>query len=193
MDRNGGSKKLWVGSLMSSPQIEAWAPDGAGIYYSVEEKGTSYLYFAPVAGGTPRKVTDGVQMLAGLSFSDSGQVAGVRSSFKQPGSLVTFNLKSPGVVKQLVDVNQDVMEGRQLGDAEEIWYTSKDGLKIQGWLIKPANYEPGKKYPMVLWIHGGPWSMYSIAFSWAFQNFAANGYAVLYTNPRGSTDTDRSL
>src|SRR5262249_56267533 len=70
---------------------------------------------------------------------------------------------------------------------EELWYTSKDGLKIQGWLIKPAKFEPGKKYPMVLWIHGGPWSMYSVAWNWAFQNFAANGYAVLYTNPRGST------
>ncbi len=58
---------------------------------------------------------------------------------------------------------------------------------MQGWLIKPANFEAGKKYPMVLWIHGGPWSMYNVAFNWAFQNFAANGYAVLYTNPRGST------
>ena len=58
---------------------------------------------------------------------------------------------------------------------------------MQGWLIKPANFEAGKKYPMVLWIHGGPWSMYSTAWNWAFQNFAAQGYAVLYTNPRGST------
>ena len=75
----------------------------------------------------------------------------------------------------------------KLGDIEELWYTSKDGLKVQGWLIKPANFQPGKKYPMVLWIHGGPWSMYDVGFNWAFQNFAANGYAVLYTNPRGST------
>ena len=50
---------------------------------------------------------------------------------------------------------------------------------MQGWLIKPANFDPGKKYPMVLWIHGGPWSMYDVGFSWSFQNFAANGYAVL--------------
>jgi len=87
----------------------------------------------------------------------------------------------------LVDVNSDVLTGVKLGEAEEIWFASKDGLKVQGWLIKPANFETGKKYPMVLWIHGGPWSMYSTAWNWAFQNFAANGYAVLYTNPRGST------
>jgi len=187
MDRNGGSKKLLVGSLLSTPQIEGWSPDGVGVYYSVEEKGTSYLYFAPVLGGVPRKVTGGTEMLTGLSVSDSGQVAALRTSFTQPSSLVTFNLKSPSAVRVLVDVNQDVLEGRRLGQAEELWYTSKDGMNIQGWLIKPANFEAGKKYPMVLWIHGGPWSMYSVAFSWAFQNFAANGYAVLYTNPRGST------
>jgi dipeptidyl aminopeptidase/acylaminoacyl peptidase len=74
-----------------------------------------------------------------------------------------------------------------MGDAEEIWYSSKDGLKVQGWIIKPANFESGKKYPLVLWIHGGPWSMYSVAFSWAFQNFSAMGYVVLFSNPRGST------
>jgi dipeptidyl aminopeptidase/acylaminoacyl peptidase len=89
--------------------------------------------------------------------------------------------------KTLVDVNQDVLAGVKLGEMEELWYTSKDGLKVQGWLIKPANYQAGRKYPMVLWIHGGPWSMYDVGFNWAFQNFSAMGYAVLYTNPRGST------
>jgi dipeptidyl aminopeptidase/acylaminoacyl peptidase len=58
---------------------------------------------------------------------------------------------------------------------------------VQGWLMKPANFDPAKKYPMVLWIHGGPWSMYTVGWNWSWQNFAANGYAVLWTNPRGST------
>ena len=90
-------------------------------------------------------------------------------------------------MKKLVDVNEDVLAGRTLGAVEEIWYSSKDGLKVQGWIVKPANFQPGKKYPLVLLIHGGPWSMYDVGFNWSFQNFAANGYAVLYTNPRGST------
>ncbi len=90
-------------------------------------------------------------------------------------------------MKKLVDVNADVLEGRTLGQVEELWFESKDGLKVQGWLVKPVEFEPGKKYPMVLWIHGGPWSMYDVGFNWGFQNFAAQGYAVLYTNPRGST------
>ena len=68
-----------------------------------------------------------------------------------------------------------------------MWFKSPDGLDLQGWLMKPANYEPDKKYPMLLWIHGGPVSMYTVRFNWSWQNFAADGYAVLWMNPRGST------
>jgi dipeptidyl aminopeptidase/acylaminoacyl peptidase len=85
----------------------------------------------------------------------------------------------------LVDVNADVLGARRW-PAEELVHV-EGRARRQGWLMKPANVDPSKKYPMVLWIHGGPWSMYSVGWSWAFQNFAANGYAVLWTNPRGST------
>jgi dipeptidyl aminopeptidase/acylaminoacyl peptidase len=106
---------------------------------------------------------------------------------KEPGVLVTFNVTRPADAKVLVDVNRDVIDGLALGDAEQLWFTAPDGVKAQGWLMKPANFDPSKKYPLLLWIHGGPWSMYSVAWNWAWQNFAANGYAVLWTNPRGST------
>lgn len=186
MDKTGGGKKLWAAGLMSSPTAVAWASDSSGVYYSVEEKGSSHIYFASLDGKV-RKVTDGVQTLSGFSMASTGQAVAVRSSFQEPGSLVTFNLRDAAKMTRLVDVNSDVLSGVKLGDAEELWYTSSDGQKVQGWLIKPANFEPGRKYPMVLWIHGGPWSMYSVAWNWAFQNFSANGYAVLFTNPRGST------
>jgi dipeptidyl aminopeptidase/acylaminoacyl peptidase len=111
----------------------------------------------------------------------------VRSTIKQPGQIVTFTTSRPADVRVLVDVNTDVLEGATLADAEELQFKSKDGLRVQGWLMKPVGFDPSKKYPLVLWIHGGPWSMYNIGWSWTFQNFAANGYAVLWTNPRGST------
>lgn len=186
MDKQGGAKRVWVENLLSSPRDVTWAADNSGIYFTVEEKGSSHIYFAPV-GSAPRKLTNGVHIINGLSLANNGQAAAVRTSFHQPGELVTFNIRDAAKMRELVDVNSDVLAGVKLGEAEELWYKSKDGLEVQGWLIKPANFEPGKKYPMVLWIHGGPWSMYSVAFNWAFQNFAANGYAVLYTNPRGST------
>jgi dipeptidyl aminopeptidase/acylaminoacyl peptidase len=126
-------------------------------------------------------------MLTALSMSRNGQAAAIWSDVTHPGQLVTFAMSQPAGRRVLVDVNSDVLGSRQLAGAEEIWYPSKDGLKIQGWLMKPANFDPAKKYPLVLWIHGGPWSMYNVGWSWSFQNFAANGYAVLWTNPRGST------
>ena len=186
MDRNGGAKRLWVGNLPSSPSGVTWASDGGGVYYSMEENGASNVYYLPVEG-KPRKITDGVQFLGGFSMSRNGQMAAVRSTFKQPGVIVTFKVSDGANMRELIDVNDDVLADVKLGDAEELWFTSKDGMKVQGWLIKPADFDPNKKYPMLLWIHGGPWSMYNVAFNWAWQNFSANGYAVLYTNPRGST------
>ena len=68
-----------------------------------------------------------------------------------------------------------------------MWYPSLDNLKIQGWLIEPPGFDPSKKYPLMLSIHGGPHAMYGVGFNFAWQEHAANGYLVLYTNPRGST------
>src|ERR1700693_1212054 len=189
MDSSGGSKRVWADNLANSPSEVQWAHDNSGVYFTVSEAGTTNLYFAALsgAGGKPRKVTSGAQVLNGVSVSDNGQVAAVRSSFKEPGTLVTFALQNPAEVKKLVDVNAEVLNGVKLADVEEMWFPSSDGLKIQGWLMKPANFVPGKKYPLLLYIHGGPWSLYTVAFNWDWQNFAANGYAVLYLNPRGST------
>jgi dipeptidyl aminopeptidase/acylaminoacyl peptidase len=190
MDRSGGGKRLLAGSLNNSPSDITWARDGVGVYFTVAERGADSIYFAPVQG-QPRKVSaDARHALGGLSISDGGQVATVRSTPHRPGDLVTFKIdqaRDASSWKTLVDVNADVLADMTLGDMEELWFTSKDGLKVQGWLIKPANFQAGRKYPMVLWIHGGPWSMYDVGFNWSFQNFAASGYAVLYTNPRGST------
>ena len=188
MDANGGRKRLWVGGLPSSPSNISWAPDGSGVYYSMQEEGEENTWFAAADQGLPpKKITNGVHVLSGISFAKNGQATGVRSSVRQPGELVTFPLARPSEARVLVDVNADVLAGVTLANMEELRYTAPDGLKVQGWLMKPANFDPAKKYPLVLWIHGGPWSMYSVGWSWSWQNFAANNYAVLWTNPRGST------
>ena len=186
MDANGAGKRMIAGDLSMSPRSITWASDNSGVYYLLGSKGNYNLHFVS-RDGAKRQVTTGVQTLSGLSIARNGLAATVVSSFKEPGVLSTFELARPQRMRTLVDVNQDVLENRVLGDAEELWYKSSDGLDVQGWLIKPANFDPSKKYPMLLWIHGGPWSMYSVGFNWAFQNFSAEGYALLYTNPRGST------
>lgn len=190
MDTTGGRKRLWAGKLPSSPNGVRWAKDSSGVYYLMQESGVENLYFASLKmdyGDKPRPITTGTQVLTGVSIAENGRAAAVRSSFQEPGSLVSFSIDKPGDMKKLIDVNEDVLTGVKLGDMEEVRYTAPDGLKVQGWLIKPADFDPSKKYPMVLYIHGGPWSMYTVGFNWDWQNFAAAGYAVLFTNPRGST------
>lgn len=186
MDSFGENKKLLAGKLPNSPSSIAWAKNGSGVYFALAEKGVSNLYFVSLTG-KKAQITKGNHYLSGFSIADNGQVAATLSTFYRPGFLVTFNLQKPEKIIELVDVNADILAGVKLGQAEEMWFKSPDGLDLQGWLIKPAEFEAGKKYPMLLWIHGGPWSMYSVRFNWAWQNFAAEGYAVLYMNPRGST------
>ncbi len=186
MDKDGGNKRILAENLPNSPTSLIWAPDVSGLYFLLAEKGESNIYFVSLDGKI-KKVTNGKHYISSYSLAKNSQVGLVISDFYNPGYLATVNISKPQNIKKLVDVNEDVLKNVKLGEVEELWYKSTDGLDIQGWLIKPAEFEKGKKYPMVLWIHGGPWAMYSVAFNWEWQNFAAKGYAVLYTNPRGST------
>ncbi|MFC2169893.1 prolyl oligopeptidase family serine peptidase [Acidobacteriota bacterium] len=186
MDASGDKKRLLAGALPSSPSNVLWAPDSSGIYYRLEEKGVSNLYLVSL-DGEKKEITQGQHYLSSFSIARNGRVAALRSDFYNPGYLVTFNLKDPHRVKKIVDLNEDVLDGVKLGEAEEMWFKSPDGLDLQGWLLKPSEFDPSKKYPLLLWIHGGPHAMYSVRWNWAWQNFAAEGYAVFYMNPRGST------
>jgi dipeptidyl aminopeptidase/acylaminoacyl peptidase len=100
---------------------------------------------------------------------------------------VRFALTKPADIAKLTDVNGDVLAKIKLGPVEEVWYTSTGDTRVQGWIVKPPNFDPSKKYPLIMEIHGGPHGMYNVGFSYMYQNFAANGNVVLYTNPRGST------
>ena len=186
MDSDGGNKRLLAGDLPNSPGGITWAHDGSGVYYTMGEEGASNVYFVSTSGDV-EKITDGVHYISGISIAGNGLVAATNSTFYKPGYLVTFDLDRPGEITTLVDFNDDVLGDMKLGEVEEIWTESSDGLRVQGWLMKPADFEPGKKYPMLLWIHGGPVSMYTVRWNWNWQNFAADGYAVLWMNPRGST------
>lgn len=186
MGTSGGNKRLLGADFPSSPSAVTWAQDSSGLYYQMAEKGVSNIYFITLDGNI-KKISSGNHYLSDMSLADTGQAAATLSTYHRPGYLVTFDIKKPDQLNELVDVNKDVLGNVKLGDVEEMWFTSPDGLDLQGWLIKPAEFEPGKKYPMLLYIHGGPWAMYSVRFNWAWQNFAANGYAILYMNPRGST------
>ena len=95
---------------------------------------------------------------------------------------------SPAAPKKLTTFNDALFGQLTMNEPEEMWYTSFDGQKIQGWILKPPAFDATKKYPLILQIHGGPHSAYGNTFTHEFQWMAAKGYVVLYTNPRGSSN-----
>jgi len=186
MGIDGSNPHLASGDLDRDVGEVIWASDGSGVYYTVGDQGTSNVHFTPLRGGH-RAVTQGKHMLGLSSVSSNGIAVGVKSSAYEPGDVVKFALAKPGEITTLTEVNADVLAGIKLGELEEIWYTSTGGTKVQGWIVKPPNFDPSRKYPLIMEIHGGPHGMYNLAFNYMNQNFAANGNVVLYTNPRGST------
>jgi dipeptidyl aminopeptidase/acylaminoacyl peptidase len=189
MSADGSNRRVLTGNLDRPQAGIIWAPDGSGVYFNVESEGSKNLYFASV-GGQVRQVTSGTHVLTVTDVGRSGVAVGVRSTPMKPNDVVTFAVPKTGATStfaQVTAIDDDVLRGKELATTEEVWYTSKDGLKIQGWIVKPPGFDPAKKYPLMLDIHGGPQSMYNVAFSFARQDDAANGYVVLYTNPRGST------
>lgn len=187
MNSDGSNKRVLTADFDSTPAGLIWAEDGSGIYFATEDRGTQNLWFKSVGSEKPRQLTDGVQILSVTSMSRSGLVVATRARANSPTEIVIFTPGKPQTARKLVSVNEDVLEGRKLGQVEEIWYDSVGGMKIQGWIVKPPDFDAAKKYPLILYIHGGPHSMYGVGFNFEFQNHAANNYVVLYTNPRGST------
>jgi dipeptidyl aminopeptidase/acylaminoacyl peptidase len=185
MDADGSNRRVLTEALDRSPQGMIWAPDESGVYFNVENEGWRNLYFAPLAGGA-RAITKGSHMLSVTSMDKTGTMVGVASTSLKPADVVTLSVRNP-TPKQITAVNDDILAGKTLGQVEEIWYPVADGMRIQGWIVKPPGFDARKKYPLMLSIHGGPHSMYNGAFNFSWQEHAANGYVVLYTNPRGST------
>jgi dipeptidyl aminopeptidase/acylaminoacyl peptidase len=185
MNADGTAGRV-LADIDRSPGGLHWAPDGSGVYFTAQNEGAQNLHFAPLRGEV-RQVTSGAHMLSISDFGTDGTVIGTRSAPNDPADVVSFDVRRPTEIKALTAVNADILHGKKLGEVEEIWYTSVDDYRIQGWIVKPPDFDASKKYPLILSIHGGPHSMYNVGFNFGWQEHAANGYVVLYTNPRGST------
>lgn len=186
MDMATGSSRMISGDFDRDPVNLTWAPDGKGIYFTANSEGTSNIHYAGTSGGV-RAITTGTHLISLGGVSRTQVAVGTRTSYHKPPDVVTVNLRKPTEIAQLTAVNDDLLAGRQLGEVEEIWVTSSGGARIQGWLVRPPGFDPSKQYPLVMEIHGGPHSDYTVGFNNFFQWFAARGYLLLYTNPRGST------
>ncbi len=183
----GGEMRKVGGDYDRDPLNLHWSPDSAGVYFDAEDRGSRNAMFAALAGGDVKPVTTGVHVLSMDSASSDLWAVGTRTDFDNPPDVVRYNLRRPGEITKLTDVNAGLLSGKRLAKTDEIVFTSSGNARVQGWLVKPPDFDATKKYPLILEIHGGPFSMYSVAFNYMFQNFSANDFVVLYLNPRGST------
>jgi acylaminoacyl-peptidase len=193
MNRNGGEARVLMEELDRSVAGPRWAADGESIFLSYDDQGVTRIAHVGLDGTRREDVTSGIgggiSAYDGGSFSLSGngRYAMTYSDPALPSDVAVGDV-SGGEAKVITSVNEDLLTQRALGAVEEIWYTSShDQRKVHGWVIKPPHFDPAKKYPLILEIHGGPFAAYGSRFDFEKQLMAAGDYVVLYTNPRGST------
>ena len=194
MNSNGSGSKEVLKKFDRSVQNIQWAIDGKGIYFQYDDEGNTKIAFTDLGG----KQKDLANNVGGMSLgrpygagtytiAGNGSFAFTHSTPDHPADLASGSANSSEIMR-LTELNADLFSSKKLGTVEEIWYeSSADKQKIQGWICKPPNFDPSKKYPLMLEIHGGPFANYGDRFSAEVQLYAAAGYVVLYTNPRGST------
>lgn len=183
----GGVPKNLLGTWQYEPGSLDWLKTGA-ILFTADIGGRSALLQADAAVGTPRELIGGRRQMRGTSFDAAGKiVAFVATSQTKPTELFVANVDGSGE-RKLTAFNDALNAEVAWSDAERFTYRSVGNLEIEGWLMKPYGYTVGKKYPMVIYIHGGPHSAYGEGWFDEFQNLAAQGMFVLFTNPRGSSN-----
>jgi len=170
-----------------------WANNGKGLYFSYDNAGKKHVAYVTLSG----KLTEKTDALGGLSLgrpytsgdydaTDDGRVVFTLSTGDRPADLAVLSKR--GEMRKLTDLNSDIFGHKTLNKPELIKVKSSvDERELLAWIVKPPKFDPAKKYPLILEIHGGPHTAYGPEFSTEVQMFAAAGYVVVYGNPRGST------
>jgi dipeptidyl aminopeptidase/acylaminoacyl peptidase len=192
MDRDGKNSRVLTGNLDRGIDAARWAADGKSLYVSYADHGVTKLAKVGLDGRIDTLAQglsgDGIDRpYSGGAFSAAanGAVAFTQGDAARPSDIAVVR---GGQVKRLTALNTDLFAGKTLGKVEALPVTSSfDKKPIDAWIVTPPNFDPAKKYPLILEIHGGPFSAYGPLFSTDDQLYAAAGYVVVYSNPRGST------
>jgi dipeptidyl aminopeptidase/acylaminoacyl peptidase len=184
----GGTARNLTADWSLDPSSPIWSPDGKTISFSAETNGNVHLFSVASTGGPVRPVTTGERQLRGFTMSADGRTLAYTASDITHGTeLYVAPVFARAAERRLTSFNDSLFTQATVIPADTFWFTGAGGLKIEGWLMKPYGYRPGKSYPLVLSIHGGPHSNYGNVLFPEFQMLAGQGYWVLFTNPRGSS------
>ena len=181
----GGPARILTQSLDRNASMPKFSPDGQFVYFIADDDGTQNVLRVPVTGGEISRPIGGRKFVDAFSLGKDGSVAASISELTHPAEI--YFLSPSGDLRKLTKTNDALMADLNLPDVEYVHFQSKDGTTVAGYLYKPVGYKPGARYPTILRPHGGPVWAYYAEFNFDPQLFAANGYAVLTPNPRGSS------
>lgn len=191
MDADGSNESILTPDLDRPAGSLKWASDSKSIYFQYDDRAVRKVANVDLNGNID-VLAEGLSgtslgrpyLSGGYNVSDNGLIAFTYGTASRPANIAIMN---DGEMRVLTSLNEDFLSHKDLGEVHEIIYNSAiDGQEIQGWYMTPPNFDPSKKYPLILEIHGGPSLAYGPGFSAEFQRFAAEGYIVFFDNHRGS-------
>jgi dipeptidyl aminopeptidase/acylaminoacyl peptidase len=181
----GGQATILTADLdrgVGSPRFSA---DGSSIYFQVADSGERHLARVPATGGPVTRVIDGPRSVNSVTMADDDTIVALISEPHEPGNL--YLCEDSGDLRKLSHYNDEMLADIDLAEVVNVHFPSADGTEIEGFIYKPIGFQEGVRYPTILRIHGGPVSQYTWGWNFEAQLFAANGYLVVTTNPRGSS------
>ena len=181
-DIGADQREILTPELDRNVSDPSFTEDGRDIYFRLEDSGSNQLARVRASGG------DVVREIGGeVSVRDYSMAGGVTvvslADATSPIELYAFD----GALARLTDVSGESLAGISRATVEKRRFESRDGTEVEAFFVKPVGYEEGQSYPTILWLHGGPASQFNWGYNETAQLFAANGYAVIMPNPRGST------
>jgi dipeptidyl aminopeptidase/acylaminoacyl peptidase len=189
----GGTPRLVSKSLDLIPGNLQWAENGKALFFDTGVKGELHVFRVDVPTGTIRQVTTGPRGVRASSISPaSGRMAYLANDFQHLDDVYSASIDGKNE-KKLTDVNGALWKTLNLASVERMTFKGAEGWDVDGFFVKPLGWTAGTKYPMILSIHGGPAGQYGVDWFHEFQVYAAKGYAVFFTNPRGSTGYGRKF
>jgi dipeptidyl aminopeptidase/acylaminoacyl peptidase len=187
-DRASGVSRELLNGFDNNVEEFALSPDGGSIYFVAGERGRNNIYKVPVSGGTAQRVLDNVFASNLQVASDNRTLVFANSSFTMPTEVYRANSDGSGL-SAITSTNNEMMARADLKPAEDIEWIGALNKKNHGFLLKPRNFDPNRRYPLAVLIHGGPQGAWNNAWSyrWNPQIYTDAGYVVFMPNPRGST------